>query len=255
MSYPKPFDIATGGATGWRSLKVEGRNTGVAQTFEPVTPSGIYRTPQAGGQVQLRVRAGGNANDTATGTGAREVQIYGIDVNGLEVMDAIPTNGASASIATTQSFIRILSARVSKSGTYATQTTASHLGDIVIESAAGELWASIPLNGFGESISRIGAFTIPIDYEAFLIGVRVNAAAGKTVDAVLFKRENILETAPPYSPMVVLTSLFNITGFEDVLYEAPVYLPPLTDVGIMAIIDVQTARVGCGFGLLMRRVR
>lgn len=255
MSYPKPFDIATGGADGWRSVKVEGRNTAVSQTFVPVTPSGVYRTPQVGGQVLLRVRAGGNANDTATGTGAREIEIYGIDANGLEVTDTIPTNGASASIATTQSFIRILSARVSKSGRYANQTTASHLGDIVIESTTGELWASIPLNGFGESISRIGAFTVPFDYEAFVIGLRVNAAADKTVDAILFKRENILQTAAPYSPMVVLTSLFNITGFEDLSYEAPVYLPPLTDVGIMAIIDVQTARVGCGLGLLLRRVR
>jgi hypothetical protein len=254
VSYPKPFDIATGGADGWRSVKIEGRNTQVAQSFEPITPSGIYRTPQVGGHVQLRVRSGGNANDTAAGSGAREIEIYGIDVNGLEVTDTIPTAGASASALTTQSFIRILSARVSKSGTYATQSSASHLGDIVIESADGDLWGSIPLNGFGESISRIGAFTVPVNYEAFLIGTRINASAGKTVDALLFKRENILQTAAPYSPMVVITSIFNVTGFEDLSYEAPVYLPPLTDIGVMAAIDVQTARVGCGIGLLLRRV-
>ena len=255
MSYPTPFNIATGSADGWRSIKIEGRNTAVGQVFVPVTPSGVYRTPQAGDQVQLRVRAGGNANDTATGTGAREIEIYGIDVNGLEVTDTIPTAGSGASIATTQFFIRILSARVSKSGRYANQTAASHFADIVIESTTGELWASIPLNGFGESISRIGAFTVPFDHEAFLIGLRINASAGKTVDAILFKRENILQTAVPYSPMVVITSVFNITGFEDLSYDAPLYLPPLTDVGVMAVINTQTARVGCGIGLLLRRVR
>lgn len=255
MSYPKPFDIATGGAQGWRSVKVEGRNTSVGQSFVPVTPSGVYMTPQVGGQVQLRIRAGGNANDTDAGLGAREVEIYGIDANGFEITDTVLTAGASASIPTTRSFIRILRARVSKSGRYATQSIASHYGDIVIESTTGVLWARIPLNGFGESVSRIGAFTVPVDYEAFLIGVRVNASAGKTVDAVVFKRENILETVAPYSPMEVVTSLFNVTGFEDLGYDAPIYLPPMTDVGIMAVIDVQTARVGCGLGLLLRRVR
>ena len=125
----------------------------------------------------------------------------------------------------------------------------------MIESTAGLSWASIPLNGFPEAISRIGSFTIPIDYEAFLIGVRVNASAGKTVDAVVFKRENILQTAPPYDPMVVVNEYFNVTGFLDIGYEAPIYLPPLTDIGIMAVIDVQTARVGSGLGLLLRRVR
>ena len=253
MSYPKPFDIATGGATGWRSIKVEGRNTQVAQTFVPVAPSGIYRTPQASAAVQLRIRAGGNAADTATGLGAREIELYGIDVNGYEITETIPTNGASASVATTNSFIRLMGARVSKSGTYATQSTGSHLADIVIESTAGLLWGSIPVNGFPESVSQIGSFTIPVDYEAFLIGFRVNAAAGKTVDAVVFKRENILETSAPYSPMSVVTELFDIAGFTDVGYDAPIYLPPMTDVGIMAVIDVQTARVGCGIGLLLRR--
>jgi len=208
-----------------------------------------------GGAVQLRISAGGNANDTAAGLGAREVLLYGIDQNGLEITDTIVTAGASASLPSARTFMRLLSARVSKSGTYATQTTGSHVGDIVIESTAGLSWASIPLNGFPEAISRIGSFTIPIDYEAFLIGVRVNASAGKTVDAVVFKRENILQTAPPYDPMVVVNEYFNVTGFLDIGYEAPIYLPPLTDIGIMAVIDVQTARVGSGLGLLLRRVR
>ena len=255
MSYPKPFDIATGGADGWRSIKVEGRNTAVGQTFVPITPAGVYQAPQVGGAVQLRISAGGNANDTAAGLGAREVLLYGIDQNGLEITDTIVTAGTIASLPSARTFMRLLSARVSKSGTYATQTAGSHYGDIVIESTAGAMWASIPLNGFPEAISRIGAFTVPIDYEAFLIGVRVNADAGKTVDAVVFKRENILEIAAPYSPMEVVNEFFNISGFLDVGYEAPIYLPPLTDVGIMAVIDVQTARVGSGLGLLLRRVR
>lgn len=117
------------------------------------------------------------------------------------------------------------------------------------------MWGTIPINGFPESTSRIGAFTIPANYEGFLIGIRINASAGKTVDAVLFKRENVLEVTPPYAPMEVVGEFFNVPNVLDVAYDAPIYFPPMTDLGIMAVIDVQTARVGSALGLLLRKAR
>lgn len=255
MSYPTEFDIAANGATGWRSIKIEGRNTAVGQDFVPVTPNGTYRTPQVGGQVQLRIRSGGNANDASDGTGAREVELYGLDENGLEITETVATNGALASAPTSRSFLRLMGTRVSKSGTYATQSAGSHAADINIESTAGVLWGTIPVNGFPESTSRIGAFTIPAGYEGFLIGLRINASAGKTVDAVLFKRENVLQVTPPYAPMEVVVEFFNVPDILDVAYDAPIYFPPMTDLGIMAVINAQTARVGSSFGLLLRRAK
>lgn len=255
MSYPDPFQIATGNAEGWRSIKVDGRNVAVAQAYVPVSESGFYRTPQVAGATSLRIRAGGNAADTAAGAGAREVEIYGLDANGLEVTERIATAGASASAATSTQFIRLLDASVSKSGTYATQLAGSHVGTINIEATNGDLWATIPLNGFPEARARIGAFTVPSNYEAFLIGVRVNADAGKTVDSVVFMRGGILETSAPYSPMQIVAEYFNIEGFFDISYSAPIYLPPMTDVGLLAKVDVQTARVGAGLGILMRRIK
>lgn len=254
MSFPSPLDIAIGTASGWRNIKIEGRNTAVAQSFVPICPGGVFRTPQVGGEQALRIRAGGNAADDVAGAGARAVRLYGIDATGAEVSETIETAGASASAFSTTAFLRILDARVVSSGTYATQAAGSHYGDITIEDASGNLWAQIPINGFPEGRSRIGAFTIPANYEGFLHGVRVNADSGKTVDALVFQRPGILDTAPPYEPMTLITEQFNMTGFHDLGYSAPVYIPPLTDVGIMATVDVQTARVGVGLGLYLRRI-
>lgn len=253
MSFPKPFDIPAGLADGWRSIKVDGRNVAVAQTYVPIAQSGFYRVPQAGSN--LRIRAGGNANDAAAGSGAREIEIYGLDENGLEITERLATAGASASAVTVQKFLRVMDARVTSSGTYASQLAGSHTGSINIEATNSDLWATIPINGFPESRARIGAFTIPANYEGFLIGIRINADAGKTVDAILFQRGNILEKAAPYSPMSVVSELFNVTGFVDVGYDAPIRFAPLTDIGVMAKVDVQTARVGAGLGLLLRRVK
>jgi hypothetical protein len=252
VSFPKPFDIAAGLADGWRSIKVDGRNIAVAQSYVPICQSGFYRVPQAG--VNLRIRAGGNANDTAAGSGAREIEIYGLNESGLEITERLATAGASASAQTVNKFLRVMDVKVTKSGTYATQAAGSHVGNINIEAANGDLWATIPLNGFPESRARIGAFTIPANYEGFLIGVKVNADAGKTVDALVFERENILEKAAPYSAMSVVTEIFNASGFTDIAYDAPIRIAPLTDIGVLAKVDNQTARVGVGLGLLLRRI-
>lgn len=253
--HPSPFSIAIDASSGWRSVKVPGRNTAVAQNFVPIAPNGLYRTPQASAAVSLRIRAGGNAADSATGAGARRVELYGLKADGTEVIEVIETAGTGQSAATVNQFIRLFSARVVLSGTYATQVAGSHVGDILIEDTAGNLWTTIPLNGFPEGITRIGAFTVPINYEAYLIGFRVNAAALKVVDALVFQRPNILETTAPYSAMTALLELFNITGFVDESFDAPIRIPPLTDIGVMARIDNQTARVNSDLGLLLRRIR
>lgn len=253
--HPTPFSIAIDSANGWRSIKVPGRNIEIAQTYEPVAPNGLYLTPQANAATALRIRAGGNAADSATGTGARRVELYGLNAAGFEILEVLETAGAAQSLETENAFIRLFRAQVVLSGTYATQSLGSHAGDILIESSAGELWTTIPVNGFPEAITRIGAFTVPINYEAYLIDFRINAQALKLVDAVVFSRRNVLETTVPYSPITQLIELFNVSGFIDQSYDAPIYLPPLTDVGVMALIDNQTARVNSELGLLLRRIR
>lgn len=255
VPHPTPFSIAIDSASGWRSIKVPGRNTAVGETFVPVAPGGLYRTPQATAAVSLRIRAGGNAADSPSGAGARRIELYGLKADGTEVIEVLDTAGTEQSAATENQFIRLFQAKVVLSGTYATQTAGSHVGNILIEDTAGQLWTSIPLNGFPEGITRIGAFTVPVNYEAYLIGFRINTTAQKVVDGLVFQRSGVLETSPPYSAMTAILELFNVTGFVDESFDAPVYLPPLTDVGVMAVVSGQAARVNSDLGLLLRRIR
>jgi len=52
---------------GYYLIQKFGANPAVGTTFVPVSDGGIYMTPQAAGAKALRIRAGGNANDTADG--------------------------------------------------------------------------------------------------------------------------------------------------------------------------------------------
>jgi len=249
-----PFTIAIDANNGWRSVKVLGRNKIVGTSYEPVAPGGVYPTPQPDEALPLRIRAGGDADDSADGTGARRIELQGLGINGYEIIETLDTAGTAASQPTLKSFLRLYRARVVLSGTYATQTQGSHAADITIEDTDGQLFTIIPVDGFPESTARIGAFTTPANYEGYLIGFRINAQAQKLVDAITFSRSGVLEEVPPYSPMTAEIELFNINGFIDLSYDAPLYLPPLTDVGVMAKVGGQTAQINSGLGLLLRRI-
>lgn len=116
-----------------------GRNpSGVLNTETAITADGALFFPSAASTV--RIKAGGSVNDTANGSGAREVTVIGVDGDGLEISEAIATNGASASAATTLEFFRIYRAYVSKSGTYLTSgvgTQGTNQADIVVEDSGG----------------------------------------------------------------------------------------------------------------------
>jgi hypothetical protein len=130
----------------------------------------------------------------------------------------------------------LFKAYVSKSGTYATSAAGSHSADIDIETTGGTLWATIDATGFPKSQTQIGLYTIPLGKTGFLreYHLTVNTSGTKTVDFAMFKRENILETSPPYTGMTLLHELIGVGDTVDFEYKIPAVLPALTDFGFMA---------------------
>jgi len=251
MSYPSSLEIARGLASGCRSFNKFGRNISIGSNFTPVTRSGFYRTPQANAAVNLRIKAGGNANDTANGSGGREVTLVGIDANGNQQVEALATAGASASAATTTSFIRLFDAYVSKSGTYATQSAGSHASTIVIErSTGGEDWATIADGALGRGKTEMAVYTTPRDRSAAIRNVTISSDADKKANIVLYKRENILETAAPYTSLLLVTEYPQSSGLIDVVFDPPLYFPPLCDFGFLANVSTSTIDVAVNMDII-----
>lgn len=251
MTFPSGLDIARGLAPGCVSSFRFGRNTAIGSIYTPVTRSGFYRTPQVAGATALRVKAGGNANDTANGSGAREITIIGLNANGDLITETLATAGASASAPTTQTFIRLTRAYVSKSGTYATQTAGTQAGSIVIENAAGgEDWALIADGSLGKAVSEIGAYTTPRNVAAAVFNITISSDADKKANIVMFKRENILETVAPYSPMSLVVEYPQSSGLFDMSFDPPLYFPPLCDFGFLATVSASTVDVSIGFDMV-----
>ena len=227
-----------------------GGNSSTGTSFVPVTLGGVFPTPQTA--ITLRVKAGGNAADTAAGAGAREVTLIGVDGNGAYLAETLATAGASASAATTNAFLRLTEIFVSKSGTYASATSGSHVGDIVIEdSGGGEDWGNIDASEFPNGISEIGAYTVPLGFTAYVLSARVSTDAGKSADIIQFVRQNILETSAPYSPMVGVVHAVGVSGDQEIPVTIPGPVPALADAGFMAKVASGTAAVHVEFEMLL----
>jgi hypothetical protein len=251
MPYPSGLDISRGNVQGVRVIHCFGRNTAIKSTYEPITRSGFYRTAQVSGATALRIKAGGNANDTANGSGARAITLTGINAAGELISETIATAGASASQRTVQAFIRLLDAFVSASGTYATQSAASHIGNITIENATGGSdWALISDGSFPRGDSEIGVYTTPKGRSAYINNFKVSSDKDRKINLLFFKRSNILQTAPPYSGMILIEELPEISGTVAINYDPPLAFPELTDFGFLASVGTGTIDVSVSFDVI-----
>lgn len=245
-------EVDKGNVAGHSMVHKFGRNAAVSTTPVPVSIGGIFRTPQVGSATTLRLKAGGDANDTAAGSGAREVTLIGVNAAGAEVSEAVATAGASASSATTEAFIRLTRAYVSASGTYATESAGSHAAGITVEDSGGtQDWATISVDDFPRGQTEIGIYTIPTGFTGYLTHVTAFTDGTKTTKLILFRRESILDTSPPYEAMRMLRSDELSGGTVDKHYDGGLKIIGPADVGFMAEVDAGSAQVVVDFDLLL----
>ena len=224
----------------------------VNTSFVPIADVLAYRTPQVGAATALRIKAGGNASDTATGSGARSVRITGMDANGDVVTETLPTAGALASASTSHTFIRLFDAEVIDSGTYGNQAAGSHVGDIVIENAAGtEDWATIPVNGFPTAKTSIASYTIPRGHTGFIEGISIAVEGTKLVNILMLSRGGVLDTSAPYQPIKREQEWIGIANTFTDTFTMPLHFGELTDVGMLAKVSNGDGSVSVQMDILM----
>lgn len=226
------FDISQGNRSGYSTVHKFGKNEDVPTTYEALSIGGIYNTPQVSGAVALRVKAG-NANDSSAGTGARKIFVQGLDETGAEVTETLNTNGSSSGSAGSVTFLRTYRSYISESGTYGTAIAGSHAANIVLETAAAAEWLTVDVTDFPKSQSQIGVYTIPLGKVGYLFQYELTTDSNKAVDFLLFKRENILQTTPPYSAMRCVREHVGIQGHYEGAFKGGQSFDELTDIGWM----------------------
>lgn len=234
------LDISRGLVTGMQTIEKFGYNANIGTGFTPVCSAGVYRTPTSAVSLELLSSA---AADAQNGVGARTITIEGLDANWEFQSVTTSTNATNGTTATAISgtWLRVFRAWVASSGTYATQSSGSHVGTITIRVAGGgATWANIPLvNSFPVGQSLIGAYTVPLGYTGYIFLKEVTADTGKTIDAAYFIRENADDVTTPYTGTMRVKSLKSGlsggSGFSTGENRVPLgpFIGP-TDIGFLA---------------------
>ena len=221
-----------------------GHNPAVDTSFAVVADDGLYHTPKSADAVSLRIKAGGNAADTAAGAGARAVTFIGIGPTGAVASETVATAGASASLGTTQLFMRLYRAFVSDCGVYsADMNTGSHAAALVIESTAGVEFASILATDFPEGQTQIAAFTFGLGQRGYLSGIHLFIESTKVVNFLLLQRDDILNDTTGIKSVRLLAELNAAQGDVQFHFEEPIFFEPLTDVALLASVPTTAASV------------
>jgi len=155
----------------------------------------------------IRIKAGGSSNDSSSGSGARAVEIKGLDSNGDEATETIVTNGSSASSSTQTEFWRINEAKVLTCGTYG----GSNIGAITIQSTGGTDLLRIPI---GEGYAPTGLFSVPKGKGLFLLHTFITVETKKVLDIKVNYRTNFTNTTPPVDPVNIFTFYHDIEGLS-----------------------------------------
>jgi len=193
-----------------------------------------------------------DANDTSNGTGARTIIVQGLDENFEECSATITMAGLSASTATTQKFIRIHRAYVATSGTYASTTAGSHIGNITIRTSgagAAHIYMNAATAPVGQSLCA--RYTIPANKTGYLVHANFTAAGNKLSDFYLFKRENADTTTAPYGVKKVIETFNGVSSYLPREWHIPIRLPEKTDVWAAVIGAGTGSNASVAFDILM----
>ena len=194
----------------------------------------------------VRVKAGGSTNDIdSTGSGARKVEVSGLDENFDLASEVLALAGASASAVSTTTFIRVFGAKITECGTYGGKADA----DINIESSGGAPLCRIR-EDFSES--KKASYCIPAGKTAYIKSVNASVPADKLGYVNLYTREGADVTTAPFKPKVsALKWQVQGTSNDQAEVEYAFALPEKTDIWCSMISeqgDINDA--ACQFTLL-----
>jgi hypothetical protein len=203
--------------------------------------SGAYTwmtTPQ-----QLKVAsvgaAAGNDDGAPLGTGARTLELQGLDENWDLLTETITLNGATA-VTTTNKFIRCFRAKVLTAG-----STGGNEGAInVYDNGGANQVAHIPI-GYNQTMQAI--YTVPADYTAWLLRWYASSASNQTIDVFLRTKDNKVANFPSLGQVKHKIHVFR--GFADEELLTPIRIGPQTDVWMSTIASAASDVAG-GFDLI-----
>lgn len=204
-----------------------GQNDDVGASEEVIWSVGGAYTGWLLADSTVRISSGGSSDDTAAGDGCRQVTVSGLDGNWDAQTATIATNGASASTATTETFIRVNLAYCSVIGVFDGPLG----GNITLETTAGTVLARVDS---AEGQSRMGIYTVPRGYVLIVNQVNNSINTSNRADVEWYRRDNTLSSdgsiTAPFGPNRIWYSQADVSGPHVINMNGGVVFDEYTDI-------------------------
>lgn len=243
-----PLAISQGLVPGHKNEYHFGFNPDVGMAEETIWDlGGIYTYPPDAG-VEMAISSS-SANDTSAGTGARTVDIIGLDQNFDDFTATMTLNGQTAVA------IPGLCSRMFRAFVRSTGTSEANEGTIFIADASAVLTAGVPPQdetftsiGIGENQTLEAFYTIPNGHTGHLYFVQASSFGNPTSSVtVRFCFRNLGQD-------LRVQDKFTVTQGQVVLpHPTPLFLPAMTDIECRAVATAATVECAASFGLVVIR--
>jgi hypothetical protein len=178
-SEPFELQVARGQIAYHESVYKFGNNPAVANSVETVwSEGGLYSYLSAATVLKV---SSSSTNDASAGTGARTVELFGLDGDYNEISETVTLNGQTA-VNTTQSYLRINRMIVRSAG-----SGEANAGNIY--AGTGTVTTGVPANKYatiavGDNQTLMGLWTVPAGYTAYLLQYDVSNGTTSNTPAV-----------------------------------------------------------------------
>ena len=226
--------IANGDVAGYAAIHKFGRNPNVGNAPETIwMHGGKYQYLDVGAASTLYAYSA-DAQDSASGDGARTITIQGLDNNFNLIEETVTVGGA----ATTLEFLRVYRAFVATTGSLTTNKS-----DVLISTGAGgtgTVLADIGIIGtgstFGLGQTQLALYTIPAGKTGYLTTWNVGCAPMNNKATVILKSRELNGEASFRTKDIVDL----VGGYHTQNYSIPLRFQEKTDIEVVAAADTST---------------
>jgi hypothetical protein len=229
LTEPFNLQVARGQIAYHESIYKFGNNPQVADSIETVWPEGgLYSYLSAATVLKV---SSSSTDDTSAGTGARTVELFGLDGDYNEISEVVTLNGQTA-VNTTQSYLRINRMIVRSAGSGGANAGIIYAGTgTVTTGVPANIYATI--NGDGTNQTLMALWTIPAGYTGYLMQYDVSNGTTSNTPAVC----KLLLVARPYGEVFQTKDVKSLTTgmhIENSLV-IPVEFAEKTDIEVRAV--------------------
>ena len=239
-----PLNTGIGSGTGQQDyIEKFGANLSVGADIETIWETGgIYEYLTVASTVSA---ISDDSGDTVTGTGARTIEIQGLDSNYNTVTEIISTNGTSSGPASTNEFLRIYRALVKTAGS--TSTNEGHIdinaGSTTVISI-GTKGTGVNKEGFGQSQTSV--YTIPAGKTGYITQWSVGSSVYNSgVQAFLMLSE------PNDGPIMRTKDIMFLNNFSIKDYKVPLQALEKTDIEVRAYDTATGVPVSTSYNVIL----